>query len=71
MYPPPAATYTESPAANVEVSTPFIKPLIKPMPSSPLFNVSPAITPAGILSRLEASAGQTPATFPAVPDPVI
>ena len=71
MYPPPTATYTESPAPNAEVSTPFIKPLIKPIPSSPLFNVSPAITPAGILKGFEASAGKTPATFPAVPDPVI
>ena len=42
-----------------------------PIPSAPGAIVSPATTPAGIVTGLPASAGTIPATFPEVPDPVM
>ena len=71
VYPPPTATYIESPAAKADVFTPDINPFINPIPSSSAIKVPPAITQAGILKGLPASAGHTPAIFPDVPEPVI
>ena len=48
-----------------------MNPFIYPTPSAPGAIVSPATTPAGIVTGLAASAGTIPATFPEVPDPVI